>query len=337
MQRRVTLSDVAKEAGVNVSTVSRSLNPETSGQVSTGTVKKINNIAKRLGYTPNTVARGLRTKRSMTIGVIIPDLTNPIFPPIVRGIDSVLSSRGYSAFVVNTDNNQEYEEKLFNSLVNRQVDGFIIATGHSEAGRLEKYFSAGIKTVMVNREATEVATPCVIGDDAAGIHAAVLHLVELGHRRILHLSGPVNFSTSKVRAKAFVESCKTLKVSGEILKSSAYSVDAGNRVMSKSLDSKNVKFTAVIAANDLLALGVYHALREHNLDCPKDISVIGFNNMPFTADFQPAMTTVASPHYEMGAEAARLLLDQVDGRELGAMKITLPVHLVIRNSTARCL
>src|ERR1019366_4990034 len=162
MQRRVTLSDVAKEAGVNVSTVSRSLNSETSGQVSTGTVKKINNIAKRLGYTPNTVARGLRTKRSMTIGVIIPDLTNPIFPPIVRGIDSVLSSRGYSAFVVNTDNNQEYEEKLFNSLVNRQVDGFIIATGHSEAGRLEKYFSAGIKTVMVNREATEVATPCVI-------------------------------------------------------------------------------------------------------------------------------------------------------------------------------
>jgi LacI family transcriptional regulator len=337
MQKRVTLADVAKEAGVNVSTVSRCLNPATSKQVSVEMVKKVTAIAKRLDYTPNAVARGLRTKRSMTIGVILPDLTNPIFPPIVRGVDSVLASRGYSAFVVNTDNNQEYEEKLFNSLIDRQVDGFIIATGHSEMGRLAKYFKQGIKTVMVNREATEVATPCVIGDDAAGIHAAVAHLVDLGHKRVLHLSGPVMFSTSKIRAKAFQQSCRTLKVSGEVIKSSAYSIDAGYQAMSKYLKEKGPTFTAVIAGNDLLALGVYHALRKNGLDCPNDISVIGFNNMPFAADFQPPMTTVSSPHFEMGAESARLLLDQIDGREISALKITLPVSLVVRSSTARRL
>jgi len=334
MQRRVTLADVAREAGVNVSTVSRSLNPETSKQVSLETVKKVSVIAKRLGYTTNTVARGLRTKKSMTIGVIVPDLTNPIFPPIVRGIDSVLVQDGYSAFVVNTDNNQEYEEKLFDSLINRQVDGFIIATGHSEIGQLAKYFKQGIKTVMVNREATEVATPCVIGDDAAGIHAAVAHLVDLGHKRILHLSGPISFSTSRVRTKAFQESCRTLKVAGEVIKSSAYSIDSGNSAMQRYLKAKSPIFTAVVAGNDLLALGVYHALREFGLNCPKEVSVIGFNDMPFSPDFQPPLTTVASPHYEMGAEAARLLLDQIDGREIGAMKITLPVKLVIRSSTA---
>jgi LacI family transcriptional regulator len=337
MQQRVTLADVASEAGVNVSTVSRCLNPDTSKQVSVAMVKKVNLIAKRLGYTPNTVARGLRTKKSMTIGVIVPDLTNPIFPPIVRGIDSVLSERGYSAFVVNTDNNQEYEEKLFDSLIDRQVDGFIIATGHAEIGQLAKYFKQGIKTVMVNREAINVATPSVIGDDAAGIHAAVSHLVDLDHQRILHLSGPTNFSTSKVRTKAFQESCRTLKVAGEIIKSAAYSIDSGYLAMNKYLKGNGAKATAVVAGNDLLALGVYHALREHGLDCPKDVSVIGFNNMPFTPDFQPAMTTVASPHYEMGEEAARLLLDQIDGREIGAMKITLPVNLVIRSSTAHRL
>lgn len=337
MQRRTTLADVAREAGVNVSTVSRSLNPETSKQVGVDTAKKITAIAKRLGYTPNTVARGLRTKRSMTIGVIVPDLTNPIFPPIVRGIDSVLVDVGYSAFVVNTDNNQEYEEKLFNSLIDRQVDGFIIATGHSDIGQLAKYYKQGIKTVMVNREATEVATPCVIGDDAAGIHAGVAHLVDLGHKRIVHLSGPLNFSTSRVRTKAFTESCRSLKVTGEVIKSSAYSIEAGNTALRKYLTGKKPGFTGVIAGNDLLALGVYHALQAFGLKCPEDVSVIGFNDMPFSPDFQPPLTTIASPHYEMGAEAARLLLAQIEGREVGALKITLPVTLVIRGSTARAL
>ena len=123
MRSRTTLADVAKRAGVNVSTVSRSLNQETEGQVSKATVKKIRKIADEMAYSPNTVARGLRTRKSMTIGVIVPDLTNPIFPPIVRGVDSILFSRGYSALVVNTDNNAEIENALFDSLMERQVDG----------------------------------------------------------------------------------------------------------------------------------------------------------------------------------------------------------------------
>jgi LacI family transcriptional regulator len=337
MRNRVTLADVAKAAGVNTSTVSRSLNSETEGQVSAETVKKVRKIAQELGYTPNTMARGLRTRKSMTIGVIVPDLTNPIFPPIVRGVDSILQSRGYSAMVVNTDNNAAVEDALFDSLMERQVDGLIIATGHTERSMIAKYHNQGVKAVMVNREASGVPYPSVIGDDSAGIASALEHLVKLGHKKILHLSGPTTLSTSRVRSTAFTDNGKRLGLTTKIVKATSLSVEAGQVAMNKFLDAHPKEITAVVAGNDLLALGVYHAIRQHGLRTPQDISVIGFNNMPFSEDFQPPMTTVSAPHFEMGAEAARLLLSQIQGNEPGPRKITLPVTLVVRESTGPVL
>lgn len=333
MQPRVTLADVAKKAGVNVSTVSRSLNRETESQVSKTTVKKIRKIAEEMQYTPNTVARGLRTRKSMTIGVIIPDLTNPIFPPIVRGIDSVLFSRGYSALVVNTDNNAEIEDALFDSLMERQVDGLIIATGHTERSMIAKYHNQGVKAVMVNREASGVPYPSVIGEDAAGITAALEHLANLGHKKILHLSGPTALSTSSVRSVAFSETAKRLKFDTKIIKATALSVAAGEFAMNKFLDASLKSVTAVLAGNDLLALGVFHALRKHGLRAPQDISVIGFNNMAFSEDFSPALTTINAPHFEMGAESARLLINQIEGKGNTPRKVMLPVTLVVRESS----
>jgi LacI family transcriptional regulator len=333
MQTRVTLADVAKKAGVNVSTVSRSLNRETESQVSKSTVKKIRKIAEEMQYTPNTVARGLRTRKSMTIGVIIPDLTNPIFPPIVRGIDSVLFSRGYSALVVNTDNNAEIEDALFDSLMERQVDGLIIATGHTERGMIAKYHNQGVKAVMVNREASGVPYPSVIGEDAAGITAALEHLANLGHKKILHLAGPTALSTSSVRSVAFSETAKRLKLDTKIIKASALSVAAGEFAMNKFLDASPKSVTAVLAGNDLLALGVFHVLRKHGLKAPQDMSVIGFNNMAFSEDFSPSLTTINAPHFEMGAESARLLINQIEGKGNTPRKVMLPVTLVVRESS----
>ena len=333
MQTRVTLADVAKKAGVNISTVSRSLNRETESQVSKSTVKKIRKIAEEMQYTPNTVARGLRTRKSMTIGVIIPDLTNPIFPPIVRGIDSVLFSRGYSALVVNTDNNAEIEDALFDSLMERQVDGLIIATGHTERSMIAKYHNRGVKAVMVNREASGVPYPSVIGEDAAGISAALEYLSNLGHKKILHISGPTVLSTSSVRSTAFSESTKRLKLEPKIIKATALSVAAGEIAMNKFLDASPKSVTAVLAGNDLLALGVFHALRKHGLRAPQDISVIGFNNMAFSEDFSPSLTTINAPHFEMGAESARLIITQIEGKGSTPRKVMLPVTLVVRESS----
>lgn len=334
MSSRATIADVARVAGVHPGTVSRALNRKTEDQVNPATASRIRAAAKQLDYLPNTIARGLRTSSSMTIGVIIPDLTNPIFPPMVRGIDSYLAPRGYSAVVVNTDGSDATERILFESLVQRQVDGFIFATGHSGHSTAGDAYERGIRAVMVNRDSRGVPFPAVVGDDAQGIRQSIEHLIALGHRRIVHLAGPAGFSTSVVRTEAFVAVCAELGVEGQVLRTPAYSVEAGQEAMDEFLEGSEFALTAVVAGNDLLALGVYHSLRLHGIRCPDDVSVVGFNDMPFAGDFQPAMTTVRTPHFEMGAEAARLLLGQIEQSALTALRVVLPVELVVRASTA---
>lgn len=333
MRKRVTLSDVAKIAGVHPGTVSRALNEETESQVSQSTVCRVRKIAKELGYTPNTVARGLRTSRSMTIGIIVPDLTNPIFPPMVRGIDSYLAPRGYSSLVVNTDGSDATERTLFRSLMERQVDGFVVATGHDKHDLMMEAHSHGIHAVMVNRDATGVPYPAVTGDDSQGIFDSVAHLVELGHKRLIHLAGPPGFSTSRIRTDAFMAACEKFGIHGEVVDTTSYSVEAGQSALDRLLDEGSHEFTAVMAGNDLLALGAYHSLRTHGLRCPEDISVVGFNDMLFANDFQPPLTTVRSPYFEMGVEAARLLLNEIDGTLPAGARVMLPVTLIVRGST----
>ncbi len=337
MPSRATIADVARLAGVHPGTVSRALNRKTESQVNAETAGRVRSAAKQLGYIPNSIARGLRTSSSMTIGVIIPDLTNPIFPPIVRGIDSHLAPRGYSAVVVNTDGSDATERLLFESLVQRQVDGFIFATGHAGHSIAGEAYERGIRAVMVNRDSRGVPFPAAVGDDAQGIRESIEHLCNLGHRRIAHIAGPPTFSTSQVRAESFVAACASLGISGEIFQAPAYSVEAGQQVMDDVLEGSTFHPTAVVAGNDLLALGVYHSLRLHGLRCPEDVSVVGFNDMPFAGDFQPPMTTVRTPHFELGAESARLLLNQIENSALTALRVVLPVELIVRSSTAPAL
>jgi LacI family transcriptional regulator len=337
MRNQITLADVAKAAGVHSATVSRAMSEDTSSQVNSETFKRIRKIAKEMGYTANTVARGLRTRKSMTIGVVVPDLTNPIFPPIVRGIDDQLFPQGYSSLIVNTDGSEVKEEKLFQLLMERQVDGLIIATGHMANTTLVDYHARGLKVVMVNREATGEPYPSVIGDDSAGIALILSHLRDLGHKSIIYLVGPTGFSTSKIRSRAFTESCKNLSLRGKIFKTISYSVNSGEETMEKILAMGSPSFTAVVAGNDLVALGVYHSLRGRGLRIPEDISVVGFNNMAFAEDFSPPLTTVSAPHYDMGVEAARLLLQQISENQASAVKMTLPVTLIVRCSTGKVL
>jgi LacI family transcriptional regulator len=333
MAKRVTLADVAVLAGVHPGTVSRALNGKTESQVNAATVRKVRRAAKQLGYTPNAMARGLRTRNSMTIGVILPDLTNPIFPPMVRGIDSYLLPRGYSALVVNTDSSDETERTLFESLMGRQVDGLIVATGHTQHELMAEAHERGVLAVMVNRDAYGVPYPAVTGDDSRGIREVFAHLTALGHSKILHIAGPSGFSTSEIREESFLAACEQYGVTGRVLPTTSYSIDAGQAALDRVLDAPPEGFTAVVAGNDLLALGAYHSLRLHGMTCPADMSVVGFNDMPFAADFLPPLTTVRAPHFEMGREAARLLLSQIATEESSAVAVRLPVELVVRGST----
>jgi LacI family transcriptional regulator len=326
---------VAERAGVHPATASRALNAATESMVNAATAARIQKVAKELGYTPNPIARSLKTSRSTSIGLVIPDLTNPLFPPIVRGIEDVLRPAGYNAWIVNTDSQGDLEEAAVVSLRQRNVEGFVFATALLDHPLLGELSEASLPVVLVNRSTASADIPSVTPDDAAGIVLAVRHLVDLGHRDIVHLAGPQDTSTGATRRKAFRQTLEDHDLPHDpsgIHYCETWSEEAGARGMGVLLDS-DTPFTAVIAGNDQLALGAFDALAERGLKCPDDISVVGFNDIPFIDKVSPPMTTVHIPQVEIGAEAARLLLELLDDPTRHPRSLLLPVSLVVRGST----
>ncbi len=331
-----TLRDVAEAAGVHAGTASRALNPETRRLVNSDTARRVLRAAEALGYQPNPIARSLKTSKSRTIGLVIPDLTNPLFPPIVRGIEDVLGPAGYSALIVNTDNDSEREKAQVTSLRSRQVEGLIVATALLDHPLLRKLHEQGVSMVMVNRRASGVDIPSITPDDAAGVEAAVRHLASLGHRRIAHLAGPQTTSTGTIRLRAFQAAVHDLGLDEDpalVVPCDFWTEDEGARALRTLLDS-GTELTAVVAGNDLIALGCYDVFAERSVSCPDDISVVGFNDMPFLDKLNPPLTTVGVPHHQIGVEAARMLLEAISERDRPARSVLLPVSLVVRGSTA---
>jgi LacI family transcriptional regulator len=331
-----TLRDVAEAAGVHAATASRALNPSTRGLVNADTARRVMRVAEQLGYRPNPIARGLKTAKSGTVGLVIPDLTNPLFPPIVRGIEDVLEPAGYSGLIVNTDNDPAREQVQIELLRSRQVEGLIVATARVDHPLLEQLHREGVVMVMVNRRPEGVDVPSITPDDAAGVELAVRHLAELGHTRIAHVAGPPNTSTGVSRARAFRSAVHDLGLADDpslVTTTDHWSEEAGAAGLRRLLDD-GAQFTAIFAGNDLIALGCYDVFRERGMRCPEDVSVVGFNDMPFLDKLQPPLTTIAIPHQQIGAEAARLLLEAIADPARPARSVLLPLSLVVRGSTA---
>jgi LacI family transcriptional regulator len=329
----LTLRDVARRVGIHPATASRALNEETRHLVSPETVARVTEAAREMGYTPNSIARSLKTSRSMTIGVILPDLTNPLFPPMVRGIEDALLRSGFTALIANTDNDQERARAVVHALRLRQVDGWISATATLHDDLFDR--DRGAPVVLLNR-LDDRGTPAVVGDDAGGIGAALEHLASLGHRRVAYVAGPQVFSTGAARLRAFAEVSAGLSLedAAELVRvGESFAEEAGARGLRALLDA-GARFTAVLAGNDLMALGCYGALAERGLRCPEDVSVIGFNDMPFADKFAPPLTTVRIPHHEMGVRSAELLLALLGGAATVPVRTVLPAELVVRRSTA---
>src|ERR1700757_2365637 len=333
--RPATLRDVASMAGVHPATASRALNPETRILVSEDTARRVTEAAARLGYRPNPVARSLRTRRSHTVGVLIPDLNNPLFPPIVRGLEDKLSVAGYVALIGNTDADASRERTLFEQMRARHVDGFVLATATMHDELLADAAAADVPVVLMNRLAPDYSFPSVSVDNEQGARMAVTHLARLGHTRIAHVAGPQEASTGASRLRGFRDGMTMhgLDVDdGLIAYASRYTVEEGVRC-GRELLARHGDFTAVAAANDMLAVGCYTALDERSLQCPEDISVIGFNDMPFIDRLRPPLTTVRFPPYQLGTEAANLLLERI-GTGGGPVKILyLAPELIVRGST----
>jgi LacI family transcriptional regulator len=240
--------------------------------------------------------------------------------------------------VANTDNDPAREQRRFATLVARQVDGFILATARREDPIVRSAATAGTPLVLVNRMTDDLLVSSVAPDDYAGIRAAVSHLVALGHRHIAHLAGPQELSTGYQRRAAFVTAMSDHGLRADrkhVVVCAAYTEHEGEMGALSLLKDRVGHFTAVVAANDLIALGCYTALERHGLDCPVDVSVVGFNDIPFVDRLRPPLTTVRIPQYELGRQAASLLLERLSSPGAAPKRLLLAPELVIRGSTAK--
>src|SRR5262244_6561 len=228
----VTLRDVAVRAGVHPATASRALNPETRILVSEDTARRVLDAAAELGYHPNPVARSLRTRRSHTVGVLIPDLTNPLFPPIVRGLEDRLAAAGYVALIGNTDGDGERERLVFEQMRARHVDGLVLATAHLSDPLLAEASRAGLPVVLVNRMAADHSLPSVSVDNERGMRMAVAHLAAEGHKKIAHIAGPQEVSTGLSRYRGFMSAMEAHGLRADpdlIITAKAFSIEEGLR------------------------------------------------------------------------------------------------------------
>ena len=333
----IRLRDVAREAGVHIATASRALNPADprpgpSPDRGQGRRRRRSDWATRSTSRPRT----LRTQRSEMIGVLIPDISRPLYPPMMRGIVDVLEEHGYSALLSATDEDEARERRLVSSLRARGVDGFILATAHVRHPLLEDAATLGVPTVTLNRTATDAPVSSVAPDNEAGMADIAAHLAAFGHEHIAHIAGPSDTSTGRARTAgldarpgAAGADHPRRAVGGDRDLLHREGVRAARRLL-----MAGQPFTAIVTGNDLLALGALDVLRESRIRCPEQVSVTGFNDLPMMDRVTPALTTVRVPQYEMGREAARLLVEQLEGAP-EVQHLVLPVELVVRDSTTQ--
>ena len=320
--------------GVHHSTVSRALNADQKQKISPKVVRAVEKAAEKLGYLPNIAASTLRRNRSFVVGVLVPDITNPIFPPIIRGIQDIADSEGFTVITANTDDDPSKERDAFRSMRGRGVEGIIIATARLSDPTVDECIKYQIPFVLVNRTVRNAGVNAVILDEGTGVRSAMEHLRDLGHTRIACISGPADTSTGVERLDAYRNFMKIHELDSGLVEGTAkYTVEEGHAACERLL-KRNATFTAVYAGNDLIALGCIDALNEAGLKVPQDVSVVGTNDMPMLSRMVPALTTINTPLYKMGCQSATTLFEDINGNSSDSLVLRMQPRLVVRDSTA---
>lgn len=329
-----TLRDVAREAGVHVSTVSRVLNDQAAaGRITPDTEKRIRDVARRLGYRRNTIARALRTGRTLVVGMVIPDIANLYQANITRGAGDVLYADGFSLILASTDDDPEHARSQVSAMLGVQADGVLYGVAREDDEVLAGLVTEGVPVVLFNRTAEAPGVSAVLPDDHTGTRLAVEHLLSLGHRDIVHVAGPEDVSSTVNRLGVFEATLKSVGLTGSHGFAHRHIEEEGYRV-TRDLLAELPATTAVSAANDRLALGAIDAIRDAGKTCPGDVSVVGFNDMPYSDRFSPPLTTVRISQYDLGSMSARLLLETIAEPGRPAETQLAPAELVVRGSTS---
>jgi DNA-binding LacI/PurR family transcriptional regulator len=327
----VTITEIAKAAGVSLTTVSRALN-NADHPMNKDTRERVLQIAKEMGYQPNLVARSLRTDRTYSVGIIVENIQSPFAPSIIRGIQDHLKPEGYSSTIINSDWDPEVETDAILSLNNRKIDGIIfVETWHRSSEAVQMMTTKPF--VFVHRLFNGRCSNSVITDEYGGARLAVHHLLDLGHRRIAYINGPKDWDASQRRLMGYKEELAdaNIRYDRRLVKQGDWEVKGGYLATQALIGMENPP-TAIFAANDLMALGAIYALQDKGLRVPQDIAIVGYDNRNFTSFTRPSITTVTLPCYEMGQAAAKLLLNFINDKVKETEPIEILGHLIIRES-----
>jgi LacI family transcriptional regulator len=329
-----TLKELAVRARVHPSTISRVANQDPNLRIASATRTRIEALLRETEYRPNGVARGLKLRQTLVIAVVIPDITNPFFGALFRGIEDGAGPRGYQVLLCNTDGSPDRQRAHLHSLTARRVDGVILASTYLKDPAVRWLRHQRTPYVLVNRFSDEGLDPFVGSDDVVGAALATRHLIDLGHTRIGHLAGQATVSTGVLRRKGFQAALADagLKVDPELQVESGFVEDGGARAMERLLAIKSAP-TAVFAVTDMVAVGAYGLARRLGLRLPEDLAIVGYNDIPLAGRLVPGLSTVHVPIHEFGSAAARLLLEQIHGGQVSPRRVLYAPQLVVRGST----
>lgn len=331
----MTIKDIADLAGVSKTTVSKVINNK-DDSISKQTKEKILRIIKEQNYIPNRLAQGLVTKKTNTIGLIIPDIRNPFFTDISRGAEDYARYRGYNIIFSNTDDDSDREIDSISMLVEKMVDGIILAPSSNTTNISTDYSRLNLKIPIVSVD-KDVKIPTIKGvvklDNKNGTYESTKYLINQGHKNILYLSGPLKNNISKERLDGFKRAYEEYEIlfnENNVIEGK-YTYEWGYDFI-KSLE--NIECSAICCANDLMAIGVIHALKDKGINIPNDISVVGFDDIQTSRLIDPALTTIKQPAYDMGKKACEILINSLEDKTYKNSGVILfKPELIIRNST----
>ncbi|TCP24970.1 LacI family transcriptional regulator [Scopulibacillus darangshiensis] len=324
-----TMREVAKKAGVSVATVSRVLN--SNGYVNDETRKKVLETMDALKYKPNNVARSLFKKQTKTIGLIVPDITNPFFPQLARAVEDVTNEKGYTIILGNSDEKPEKEQRYLDILEQKYVDGIIMATNTLPIEHIKLLD----KPIVVVDRAIHADVPTIVVQNRKGAKAAVNHLKGIGCQRIAHIKGPEHVDNANERCQGYLDIVGTEPwFTPEFVVDGNYTTKESYHAAVKLLRN-HPEIDGIFAGNDLMATGVLKAAHELGISIPDELAVIGFDGIDMCETTHPELSTLAQPIYQIGEAAAELLIDLIEKKQISESFKEYPVDLIIRGSTKR--
>ncbi len=331
MARRVTISDVANLAGVSLQTVSRVINNKP--EVSPETRERVLQVVEQTGYRPSGLARGLATSHTATIGMIVPDISNPFFSDIARSIETTAYDRGYNVFLCNTNEVPERELDVLYSLEQKHVDGVILNGLRQQGPELQKVLAHFPAVVFINRLCDNQPYPAVLNNDRQGAKEAVQHLIRSGRTAIGMLTGPDCSYSGACRQQGYADAMSEagLLITDDFLLHCPPTVPGGAAAAYQLLQ-QHPKLDALFCYNDLVAVGAVQACKRLGRRIPDDVAIIGFDDIYLASLVSPSLSTCRVPRNELGHQAISLLLRQIDGEELDTSVITLSPELIFRES-----